>query len=277
MRQIVLSILGYVVLQLFVPKLWERLVSTAPESSVRILILAAALVCVAFVALSDPIYQRLSDPIKYPVSSTLSAVLIVALITGSGWWFLVVNGRAMRQLPPPVAQAEPLKEAATPKLPTEPCIAEIGRPVPIRPFVSGAALEVMSGTVQMPLDVYVEVRSLRFEKYFDTLRNKELHALCAPIYILNRSSVRLNLRFQAIEMNFSDEPRPVMIYPAEGVETFNLQTVLGPGDETTGCFRMTGLPENLIRAAKRFLLIRELNRDHWLRVPIAGGVFPDRV
>ena len=160
-------------------------------------------------------------------------------------------------------------------LTTNPCAAEIGRAAPVPPPVDGATQEQIPKTVTLRTDVYVEVSTVRFEKYSHQGINMETYALCAPIFILSRSATRLNLRFMAIEMNFPDRPNnPQMHYMAGGIETFNLQTGLAPGEQTTGCFRFLALSKEATGSATRFLWIKELNSGHWLRVPITGRFPP---
>ncbi len=99
MRQIFLAIAAYVVLQLFVPHLWERIVSEAPPVAVKIIVCVAALVCIGFVVFADPVYARLTHPGTYRLSSTAIIVMLLAAITGTAWWQFVVSGDDLTEIP----------------------------------------------------------------------------------------------------------------------------------------------------------------------------------
>lgn len=207
-----------------------------------------------------PLYRRVG------VTALLSVAAMV-LVGGLTWVLL-----EPKPVSGPVKQSSSaVEERPTSKLPTAPCAAEIGREAPLPPPASGATFDVIEGTLSLRANVYAEVRTVRFEKYLHG--NNTAYALCAPIYILNQSAERLNLRFEAIEVAFSDKAKSEMWRTPNGIETFNLQTALGPGEETNGCFRFFSLGEEDIRNAKRTLLIKELNTNLWIPVPITG-IFP---
>jgi hypothetical protein len=89
--QIVLAIAGYFLLQLFVPRLWEKVMSEAPPWLARLAVFAAALACVAVFVCAHPVWARLSNPSQYPAASTIIVIVSIAAIGATAWWQFVVS------------------------------------------------------------------------------------------------------------------------------------------------------------------------------------------
>jgi len=53
-------------------------------------VFGATLACVAFVVFADPVWQRVTNPATFPVSSTLLVAAIAAAVLGAAWWLYVV-------------------------------------------------------------------------------------------------------------------------------------------------------------------------------------------
>lgn len=99
MRQTAVGIFAYIVLNLLVPSLWDWLMSSAPPVIGRVIIFAGAVVCLALVAFSNPVYRRLISPGTYPISSTALVVVLVATLVGTAWWQFVIAKKAALRWP----------------------------------------------------------------------------------------------------------------------------------------------------------------------------------
>jgi hypothetical protein len=100
MRQTFLAVMAYAILNLFIPTIWERLMSQTPPWVAHLLIFLAAIVCLAFVGFASPIYVRLAHPAEYPWTSTALVVALLAAIGATGWWqFAVSNGAEAKKQP----------------------------------------------------------------------------------------------------------------------------------------------------------------------------------
>jgi hypothetical protein len=90
MRQLVVAVLAYIVLQLYLPSLWSKLMSEAPSWVSAWITFGIALICIAFVGFSNPVYSRLANPSTNPWSSTLIAAALLAGIGATAWWQFAV-------------------------------------------------------------------------------------------------------------------------------------------------------------------------------------------
>jgi hypothetical protein len=94
MRQAIIAALAYFALQIYIPKVWEALMSSAPKPVVNAVSFMAALACFGFIIFSDPVYNRLKAPAANPVSSTLIIIAIAGAIGGTAWWQFVIKTRS---------------------------------------------------------------------------------------------------------------------------------------------------------------------------------------
>ena len=65
--------------------------SAAPEWVVRVVVSVGAIVCIAFVVFSEPVYRRIKNPSLFPYASTAWMALIMAAIAGTTWWSYVAQ------------------------------------------------------------------------------------------------------------------------------------------------------------------------------------------
>jgi uncharacterized membrane protein (DUF485 family) len=66
MRQILIAVFAYCILNLFIPKWWEALMSSAPRIVIDAITFAAAVICIGFVVSADPVWSRLKNPASNP-------------------------------------------------------------------------------------------------------------------------------------------------------------------------------------------------------------------
>ncbi len=89
MRQILIAVGIYAVLNLFLPTIWEKVMSNAPDWALPWILFGSTVICLGIVAFSDPVYSRLTNPASFPVTSTLAFSGLVVALAASGWWFFV--------------------------------------------------------------------------------------------------------------------------------------------------------------------------------------------
>ena len=91
MRQIVYTIIGYIAFQLVVPRLWERLLTEAPDWLLRLGIFAFTTLCLILIVGADPLYVRLWNPRQYPIGSTLIVMISTAAFGALIWSLFILR------------------------------------------------------------------------------------------------------------------------------------------------------------------------------------------
>jgi hypothetical protein len=91
MRKIIGAIIAYILLQLVLPSVWEKIMTTAPAWAMRLVLFGLTVLLLVFVAFSEPVYTRLSKPHQYPLSSTAIVFAALAVLCAAGWWFFIVR------------------------------------------------------------------------------------------------------------------------------------------------------------------------------------------
>jgi hypothetical protein len=155
MRQVLLAILGYIILQLLVPQLWSWFMTEVPPRVAQATIFVAALVCVAFVTFADPVYERLSHPAIYRLSSTAIIVALLATVAGTAWWQFAVSNPTKSSS---VAEATLSRETVT-KAEGPP-----GSPQPERILVPVAAASMPQGQIAWNFGQFLGMHSGTFDK-----------------------------------------------------------------------------------------------------------------
>lgn len=91
MRQIVIAVVVFVLLNLAVPALTERFLTTAPPWLVQLGLSAFAIACVVAFLLSDPVFSRISDPKQHPVAFAALISLALVAAVAAPWWIVHSN------------------------------------------------------------------------------------------------------------------------------------------------------------------------------------------
>lgn len=167
MRQVALAVFAYLVLQLFVPTLWERFMSSAPEWVIRTVVFAGGLICLAFIVLAEPVWRRVTRYAEFPVSSTILIALIAAAVAASAWWLLIVVQPLRARSTPIVSRDIPLPlgpqsgpgpnvgAVVLATVPKQPAVGEpLGVDVTIRNTGDAPALRVKGWSVAEPVAAF---------------------------------------------------------------------------------------------------------------------------
>jgi hypothetical protein len=134
MRQIIIAVVVYVALNLVVPNAWERFMTTAPDWALRLVLCVFAIGCAAAVFFSSPVYERVTQPNDYPITSTIAIASLAAAVFGAVWWFELASRPSVSPASSPAVQSFSVPSTSIQPValsaPSEPPLSVPSRPAP---------------------------------------------------------------------------------------------------------------------------------------------------